>query len=269
MKNSPLFIFLIALSFFSCRDRETVLAKIDAIVVEGYLYANQPVTNFKVSNTISVASENKEQTPIPDAQVTITSNGNSFVLQPSSVEGIYENKDLIPESGKTYELEVIFEGDTVTAITAVPYPPQNLKSSETEIAIEKVEDRANVNFSDLPEPIEISWEDGNSNYYLVSITNIEEDPELVNELFGTQGLPVISQEPEITTSFIIDSFQFFTHYGRYEVAVYRVNLEYVTLYESVDTGQGALTEIKTNVEGGLGIFTGVGSAKIEMNVTKI
>lgn len=270
-KNTFFFYLLITFCFcqFSCTEESAVLEEIDELVVQGYLREGQAVADFRVTKIVSLATENNTTIPVNEAQVFITSEGTTYELTATGADGLYKNDSLIPEEGKTYELEVTFEDKTITATTFVPNRPENITVSETEVALQKVETFFDLDFSDLPEPIEVNWEDDNSNYYFVSVTNIEDDPEPVNELFGDGELPQLTNQPEITNTFFINSFQFFTFYGRYEVEVFRVNPEYVTLYENVSTGQGALNEVTTNVTGGFGIFTGVSSTTIEMNVVKL
>ncbi|MEM6318356.1 MAG: DUF4249 family protein [Bacteroidota bacterium] len=268
MKNTFFFILLLLSTLVACTDDEATLGTVDDLVVQGYLYANEPVENFRVTQIVSLASENRRVEPIENAVVTISSEGQTFPLVPTDQAGIYENLDLIPESEKTYNLEVTYQDKVVTASTFIPEAPQSISISETEVSLRKVESFGDLDLTNLPEPIEVNWEDDKANYYFVSVNNVEDNPELVNELFGEVERPEISNEPEITTSFFINSFQFFTHFGRYEVTVFRVNPEYVTLYESTSTGQGALNEVTTNVSGGFGIFTGVSSATIEMLVSR-
>ncbi|MEM1120295.1 MAG: DUF4249 family protein [Bacteroidota bacterium] len=263
----PFFLFTIILSLTNCTKETASLETIDDLVVQGYLRPEQPVDDFKVTRIISLASEIQQQEAVDRASVTITTEGAVYELT-SIGDGIYQNLNFIPEAGRVYELAVTFEDKMITATTFVPLPPENIRISATEVTRKKIEGFGDVDFTNLPEPIEVNWEDNSSNYYFVVVSNTEENPEPVNALFGENERPTFTNEPEITTTFFINSFQFFSHYGRYEVEVFRVNPEYVTLYENVSTGQGALNEVTTNISGGFGIFTGVSSAKLEIVVTK-
>ena len=45
------------------------------------------------------------------------------------------------------------------------------------------------------------------------------------------------------------------HLGKHEIKVYKVNQEYVDLYESREQDSRDLNEPLTNIEGGLGVFS--------------
>lgn len=270
ISNILYFFLLSLLTIWSCTEESTTLEIIDDLVIQGYLQAGKPVDDFKVTKIISLAAENSVQEPVNDAVVRIDSEELVYELVLSDSAGVYQNLDLIPEAGKIYRLEVQYQDKVINAETFVPDQPQEVKISEEEIFLNKIEDFTDLNFDDVPDPLEVSWQDEGSNYYFVSVANIDEDPEIVNELFGgnTEGRPELVNEPEVTTTFFINTFQFITHFGNYEVKVFRVNPEYVTLYESVGTGQGALNEVTTNVKGGFGIFTGINSTVIPFVVKK-
>ena len=71
------------------------------------------------------------------------------------------------------------------------------------------------------------------------------------------------------SNYDINTFRDITHYGTYEVIVFRVNAEYVALYEDNSDGAGSLNEIITNVKNGFGIFTGLNSKKVYFEVKKL
>jgi len=62
-----------------------------------------------------------------------------------------------------------------------------------------------------------------------------------------------------------DSLQF----GTYQIIVFRVNPEYAALYESSSNSTLSLEEPPTNIVNGLGIFTGVSSDTLYLEVSEI
>ena len=54
--------------------------------------------------------------------------------------------------------------------------------------------------------------------------------------------------------------------GLHKKTVYRVNREYVDLYESREQDTRNLNEPSTNIKGGLGVFSTFNSSKINMTV---
>ena len=106
----------------------------------------------------------------------------------------------------------------------------------------------------------------------LSIRNIEIDPEYVNENDAANDelsrLFIIS-EPQISSFYAIFPRRAFSHYGTHQIIVYRVNPEYAALYESSGNSTLSLAQPPTNVENGLGIFTGVSSDTLYLEVEKI
>jgi hypothetical protein len=62
------------------------------------------------------------------------------------------------------------------------------------------------------------------------------------------------------------SFQELTHFGTHRIIIYRVNNEYVQLYNSMDQDSRELNEPFSNVENGLGIFTAFNSDTLYFEV---
>lgn len=67
----------------------------------------------------------------------------------------------------------------------------------------------------------------------------------------------------------MDTRRNLTQYGRHQVIVFRVNHEYAALYQSTGSSTLSLTQPPTNIQNGLGIFTGVSSDTLYFEVTKI
>ena len=73
-------------------------------------------------------------------------------------------------------------------------------------------------------------------------------------------------EPQIVDFFDIRTLAHLTQFGTYQIIVFRVNLEYTALFGSSTL---SLEEPPTNILNGLGIFTGVSSDTLYLEVTDI
>jgi hypothetical protein len=60
----------------------------------------------------------------------------------------------------------------------------------------------------------------------------------------------------------------FGYYGRYDVILYRINAEYASLYSENGSSSINLSQPYTNVNNGLGIFTGLAADTLRITVTK-
>jgi len=269
-KKILLFIMLLNVIFISCENQTQDLEEIDELVLEGYLKAGLPISDFRVTKLIPFGSSDTLVT-IDDAQIYIASGNETFLLQ-SIGDGYYENQDLIIEAGGIYELELEYLGKNISAKTFVPSKPTGVTLSENVIYRTKIEDFGDIQNQVIPEPTELTWVDvSGGNYYFVVVRNLESNPEVINSLFADNDFefPEIITPPEITTSYFINQFSDITHYGTYGVEVFKVNPEYAELYQTDDANTNSLVEAATNIENAFGIFTGINSDTIYFEVKEL
>lgn len=263
-------VFLLVLSLSSCEEENT-LETIDELTVQAILHAGQSLDSVKFGKVIPLDSIEALVAPDNLEPIVINDEGEIFSLFYTGEAGIYGNTDLVIEADRVYALEVMYNNKTITAETYIPLKPQNLTLSDTLIERAKILNFTDLQNQEIPDPIEVNWEGESGAYYFVNVKNIEVNPEPINELFeagnGPQR-PDFLTEPSTNNFYTINSFRDLTHYGKYEVTVFKVNPEYVALYEDNTDGSGSLNEIRTNVQNGFGIFTGVNSSVVIFEVEK-
>lgn len=182
--------------------------------------------------------------------------------------GYYRNPDLLVQSGESYTLSFEYSGESISATTYIPLKKE-VEMSVEDITLEKIESGTFPNFGDLPDPVELQWENTEGDYYYVVVQNIEEDPEVVNELLEEFGRPFrFVSEPQIMDFYAIDPRREIQQFGMHEVIVFRVNPEYAALYETSGATSTTIAQPPTNVVNGLGLFTGVSSDTLLLNVIK-
>ena len=162
------------------------------------------------------------------------------------------------------------EGEIISADTYVP--EYNITSiSTTQVGLKKIE--AGVLPSGgitIPDPVEVNWNNEDGDYYYVLIKNIETDPEYVNENIAQfEGQLQFITEPQISNFYAIRTLVHLPQFGTYQIIVFRVNPEYAALYESSGSSTLSLEEPPSNIVNGQGIFTGVSSDTLYLEVIKI
>lgn len=258
-----------------CTKEQTIPTVTNTAVVEGYLHAGHPVDSIKITQSISYSQADTNLIYLDELEIMIKENDNTFPLYAIG-NGIYQNLDLLPEHDKNYELEFTLDGKTISASTYIP-EKKEVGISVTSIDMEKVELGSFGNPGSLSlDPIEITWDNEEGNYYYVFIKNIEENPEYINENVlqfqeenGGQLRFVFISEPQITDTYNINARRELTQFGTHQIIVFRVNPEYAALYESSGNSTQSLEEPPTNINNGLGIFTGVSSDTVYLEVNKI
>ena len=271
MKNYLYFITcicIVTIFFSSCDDNVTEDFETESIVVESYLFAENPLDSFKVTQAISYAATSDDIVTIDDLTITLDDESESYLLQ-SIGEGYYQNLDLLIESGKTYSMEFEKNGTVISSETYVP-EKNEISISLSQISIEKI-DAGVMMPPTQTDPISVSWENNEGEYYYVIVENIETDPEYINENFAiaTFERPRIITEPQIVSDYNVDTRRDIQFFGTYRVVVYRVNPEYAALYSTAEATSSSIVEPASNIENGLGIMTGISSDTIYFEVNEL
>ncbi len=265
-------LLLIALITTACTEDTPFVPESDTVVIRGYLYANEPITEIQLASTVGLGSEDSVGPPISDADVKLIKDGNIYQLEPTpGREGYYHypGTDLTVNAGDNFGIEVAYYGKLAGAETTVPPAPAGVEMTLDELVVQDffsggfgfrrrfmVEDTAMVR---------VTWINQDNSSYYVTLENVEDNPEQIET-----GMPFfrpgrIISIPITGDEYIISLFSV-THYGRHKAKVYRVNQEYVDLYSSRQQDTRDLNEPLTNVVNGLGVFTAFNSVSVFFDV---
>ncbi|MEQ9298041.1 MAG: DUF4249 family protein [Cyclobacteriaceae bacterium] len=273
MKYRVLIASILTISLFtSCGEEEFDPATSDVVIVEAYLYANEPIGNVSISQLIPFITEEDETFEVEDAQVFITSGNESYQLthdEETPGTYYYNNPDYIVVPGTSYDITLDYFGKTISATTTVPPAPINLEVSVDSIEVAPIESRDDLIDRPTLDPIEIYWENTSGDYYYVLIENIENSPQDINTLDfrGPQRNFNFVTQPTNLDVHNVPPFSL-TQYGTYQIVVYRVGQEYVDLYQTADQDSRNLTEPFSNINNGLGIFTSFNSDTVYFEITR-
>lgn len=237
-------------------------------VVEAYLVAGRtPVV--KITYQLALGSSDSLLQPIQNLEVFIDSNGESHRFSYSASDSLYHAETpWIVESGKTYQLSFVYNGETIFAETSVPEKPAGFTLSASSITIKPFGNPGSGGgIPNFPDPIEINWENTDGAYYLIVVENLETDPESIFEENEERPRPTFRTEPEQNSTYEL-GFQSFSYYGTHQIILYKLNAEYAALYDDNGNSSQNLSTPYTNVVGGLGIFTGINSDTLSITVTQ-
>ncbi len=280
MKNIYSIITLFSICFFyqSCEQESIEDIKTQTAVVEAYLFADQSIQNIKISQSFSYAQFDTIIQTLDNLDVYISDDNNMYPLF-SKGNGLYENSDVKIEDEKNYYLEFTWQSQSIRAETYIP------GKKEADITTELIEmEKIEIGAGGFPggfggglslDPIDIKWNNAENDYYYVVIDNIEDDPEYVNDRIaqfeeengGRRRFSFIS-EPQIMDVYSLNPQRDLTQFGTYRIIVFRVNPEYAGLYESSGSSTLSLVQPPSNIENGLGLFTGVNSDTLYLEVLK-
>lgn len=249
----------------------TAASSLNRLVVESYLQPGKYAV-VQIKKQIPYNAADSIQYPVAGLLLSIeeVETGNIYPLVQSDSTAYIGDTTWQPVAGYTYRLSFEYDGKTITAETIVPDKPATFVASASSI-----EGFSPGGFTpgsgtppSFPDPIELTWDASDGGYYLIVVESAESNPELIfSDTTNFRPFRSFRSEPQQTNTWNIQSMSF-RYYGVHNIILYRLNAEYAALYESNGTNSTNLTTPFTNVDGGLGIFTGVNADTIKITVTE-
>ncbi len=255
-----LVLIAILMSLAGCEKTEMSSGSEIKLVLNAYLYEDEPVSSIRLSETLPFTSSDTVFPLISDANISIQWQDQDYPLLPSDSAGFYHCPDsnLKIISGENYSIDIDHGEDVITAETTVPQKPDSMKLSSTTIEIDPNLTPWEMRQAGIAD-IEVTWSNPNGDYFYVLVENIEEDPEDIEFGFSGSGGGIrkfsFLSRPFITDTYVIRVFLSVQQYGTHRIKLFRVNQEYADLYENREQDSRNLTEPLSNVNNGLGIFT--------------
>lgn len=266
-------ILLASLLFFACTKEDTTdIINPKTAVVSGYLFAGQAIDSFRVTQSRSYANGDSSLITLDNLNITI-SDGVDAVQLIGFGNGYYRQPDYVVQQETSYTMAFDFNGDDISAATYTP-AQREASISETAIEVEKIDlnnGRPTGGAGTRPDPIVLSWDNPENDYYYVVTKNIEDNPELITDL-GMFGGPLrftFTTEPEIMSEYSLNIRRDIQQFGTHQIIVFRVNPEYAALYETSGSSSTTITQPPSNIDNGLGIMTGVSSDTLYLEVIKL
>jgi hypothetical protein len=239
----------------------------DSPIVESYLNpGDYPIIQIRRQTPFS-SEINYSGDDINSLEIKITNNDLTDNLLPLG-DGLYIDSSIIIKEGERYDIAFQYNLKTVSAYTNIPSKPKQFKQSATSITI------AQMTFSGsfpstrptMPEPVSLTWENDDASYYIVLIENMETTLTPIYD-FGDQAPPGnrFRKPPTNSSGIEIRSMEF-QYYGMHRLILYHVLPDYASLYKENQTSSQNLTNPSTSIMNGYGIFTGLNSDTLFINV---
>lgn len=247
-------IILYASLFFSCEE-EKFSTK---VIVQSYLMPGTPIiVKLNQVNTTNLTDE----LPASNARVVIFYNNQDFLLDEDLDKPgryVYNGDNLKILEGAIYSLEIEYYGSIIKAKTKVPIKPMNIKTNFTELIIP-----SKSSFGLL-----LSW-DKFTEYSIVSIDFLDEvnSSNEIAESLSPDYTPYYLNYP-YNLNYLSVSYFDFKYYGKYSIKLTSINDEYKKLYDFRENYRYETQTLATNIENGLGIFTGASSDSILIEIKR-
>ena len=268
MKTTSIILVFIALIYAGCNNNP-VLPNDTQVVLQAYLYANQPVRDIQVMSSIAIGSSDTTNTPISNAAVSLLRNGQRFPLSASTGSPgyySYQGNDLTVTTGDDFRIEVVVSGQSVTAETVVPTKPEQIALSVQTVTFQMDTVQSRIGFRTRVNSLDsavVTWSNPNGDYFFVVVESIDPARQLIRP-DSTFTRRFVS-DPTNQSSFLVNN-NAILYTGKYVVRLYHVDKEYANLYRSRTQDSRTLNEPLTNVNNGLGIFSAFASDSLFFNV---
>jgi hypothetical protein len=259
-----LILLILVLSCFSC-DTEEQSEFTDSPILEAYLHPGEyfmiDISRQTPFSTEVVYSEDD----INNLSLQVEHNGEFHTLIALG-DGKYIDSTIVVAEGDSYGLSFQFNSKTVTGYTYIPAKPTNAIQSATELSVDRIDSGTFGPPTSMPDPIEITWDNPDHSYYLILVENIESTLDPIRD-FGDDGPPsnIFRKQPTSLGTEEIRSMEF-QYFGTHRVVIYHVLPDYAALYVDNSSSSQNLTNPSTSIVNGYGIFTGMNSDTLWIEV---
>jgi len=252
-------ITAIVLFASSCK-KDNASSYIAKPVVQAYLVPGQPISIY-IKQEILIGSSDTTTKTIDGLDVKITNSGNTIHLK-SFGKGIYVDSTYKAVAGQTYNLDFTYNGVEITASTIIPSKPSSVTISGTSLSIPS-------NTFDLSSitPLTLNWSNPNNDYFLilVQLTQSADTMSPIDTSSRFHRHSFFREQPLQTSSSEINPRDF-SYYGQYYVVLYKLNADYAELYNQSGNNSQNLTKPITNINNGLGIFSGINADTLKITI---
>jgi hypothetical protein len=268
MNKRVLFIELLLILILAACTKRDNSEFTDTPVIESYLRPGDFI-NIQVSRQIPFsATVTYSSDKIDNLAIKVKNGDKTSILIPLG-NGNYIDSSLVVREGETYELSFTFNSKNVRAYTRIPEKPLNFTQSDFSISVTRMDSTSVPQAGgpgSMPEPVTLKWDNDDESYYIVVIENMETTLDPIRD-FG-DGTPPgnIFKKPPTSSSGLQLRPQEFQYFGRHRLILYHVLPDYASLYSEKATSSQNLTNPSTSITNGYGIFTGLNSDTLYLDV---
>ena len=254
----PILLLSVICILTSCSKDDTMSGNdiSSKILVEGYIFANEPI-EIKVSSLDVYGSSVSK--PLSYAQVIISQNGLELVIPHNdSLPGTYElsNPTLTASDSGLIKLEIRNDENIYIAQTRFPPKISNLQISDSIIEINPGSANsivATLNFNGVPEAFGYCLFIRNRNGYAMPVG--------INGGYESSESPFSHVNSNTTIALRSSDFKYT---GTYDIYVTAVGGEYAMMYSGIGTNN--LIGAPSNIQNGWGVFTAFNGEAVTVTV---
>ena len=268
MKNILILALSLTMGLLTSCGKEliTPITADNVAIVESYLFAGDSVITIKVTKILPF-SENYIEATENISGLLLLINGTALTETSS---GIYtmplDEKRIQP--GETYFLKFLYASDTVSSTTVIPEKPLNFSISSNEIYTDRITSSGGGMPTSPPADLTLSWENADESYYYVVIQYLENTRDYINYRSESLDLSDTTSISPINTSETRLGTRNLNFFGSYRIILFKVNDDFADLYSQTAVNSNNITNPVTTIKNGFGVFTGMASDTVYLEVNE-
>lgn len=262
MKKLPIIVlaFVLALtgSLTGC-DGAIDSAYEEELVLSAYLFAGEHLDSVSLERTTPFGERiDNDAIAVEGAEITITSNGETFNLLPiPGRKGRYYLPDHIIEGGRKYDIIVRAGEHTLTASTVVPLPISFIGLNDS-LPPTRVLYLDTNNYGAFIYSLKAGPGDATHKQYIMQVTSLDVRDD--NKIRNPPPGPPVDTTAYSRYSFFRTSPDFrivpslISHFGRNRIAIHALDTNWFDYHRMVFGSRGNYQPSLNHVNGGLGVF---------------
>jgi hypothetical protein len=259
------FILLITMSLLtSCSKELTPVIQPDKVaIVESYLHAGDSVITVKVTKLLPFSTDTSDATEyISGLNLLI----NGMMLTESST-GIYTLAlgDNPIQPGDSYVMKFLYYSDTVSSVTTIPDKPSNFAISSNLVYTDRITSSGGMPSGQMDD-VDLTWDNDDGSFYYVLIQYLESTRDYINYYSKSLTLSDTTSIEPMSSSGTRIGMRNLNFFGSYRIVLFKVNKDFVDLYQQTTANSNNITNPVTTVNNGFGVFTGMAGDTLYLEV---
>lgn len=266
MKNIFAYILIAAAGLLSSCSKELMpaLDSETTAIVESYLYAGDSLITVKLTKLLPFSDGTENATEYITGQHLLI-NGTELT---ETGNGIYTlhlgTQRVLP--GVTYTLKFPYYSDTVSSETTIPDKPLDFAISSNEIYANRVTSSGGFPGGGPMENLDLTWTNNDASYYYVLIQYLESTPDYINYNTADMDVSTTQSIEPMSSSGTMLGMRNLYFFGSYRIVLFKVNKDFVDLYQQTSANSNNITNPVTTINNGFGVFTGMASDTVFLEV---
>jgi hypothetical protein len=259
---------LLLLDFTSCsKELMTPMTSDNTAVVEAYLVAGESTGLVYVSKILPFSDDTVNIKEMIGG-LAVYINGIQLTEVDTGVYRFYIADSAIAIGG-TYNLSFAYGGNEVTAQTIVPAKPVGFTSSTSTVYATRITEDDSATMpgpGSMMDEVELTWDNTDAAYHYLMVEYLEDSADYINANLAENDFPFNQATSPTQETYFKVGMQNIRYFGSYRVVLLRVNTEFNDAFTRNGTNSNNLVNPNTNINNGFGLFTGVSSDTVYLEV---